>query len=88
MTQVPQGSVVAVMAEGKDHALAVGITSLSTDEMSVKFKKLHFYLASCLLSAYHSEVVVGIDFTILWLVSRALLPYCQSYTVLLLVPVK
>ncbi|KAA0198993.1 Translation machinery-associated protein 20, partial [Fasciolopsis buskii] len=33
MTQVPQGSVVAVMAEGKDHALAVGITSLSTDEI-------------------------------------------------------
>ncbi|THD22217.1 Translation machinery-associated protein 20 [Fasciola hepatica] len=33
MTQVPQGSVVAVMAEGKEYALAVGITSMSTDEI-------------------------------------------------------
>ncbi|VDP69310.1 unnamed protein product [Echinostoma caproni] len=33
MTQVPQGSVVAIMAEGKEHALAIGITSMSTDEI-------------------------------------------------------
>ena len=33
MTEVPQESVVAVMAEGKTNALAVGITLLSTDEM-------------------------------------------------------
>ncbi|KAK6626329.1 Malignant T-cell-amplified sequence 1 [Polyplax serrata] len=33
MTPVPKGTVVAVMAEGKQHALAVGITSLSTDDI-------------------------------------------------------
>ncbi|VVC40595.1 MCT-1/Tma20,PUA domain,Uncharacterised domain CHP00451,PUA-like domain [Cinara cedri] len=30
---VPQNTIVAVMAEGKQHALAVGITSLSTDDI-------------------------------------------------------
>ncbi|KAF4531778.1 hypothetical protein B566_EDAN011814 [Ephemera danica] len=34
MTPVPKGSVVAVMAEGKQHALAVGLTSLSTDDIA------------------------------------------------------
>lgn len=33
MTPVGKGSVVAILAEGKQHALAVGITSLSTDDM-------------------------------------------------------
>lgn len=33
MTQAPKDSVVAVMAEGKEHALAVGINTLSTDDM-------------------------------------------------------
>ncbi|KAH8871013.1 Malignant T-cell-amplified sequence 1 [Schistosoma japonicum] len=33
MTEVPKESIVAVMAEGKANALAVGITLLSTDEM-------------------------------------------------------
>ncbi|XP_034250456.1 malignant T-cell-amplified sequence 1 homolog isoform X2 [Thrips palmi] len=34
MTAVPKGTVVAIMAEGKQHAIAVGITSLSTDDIS------------------------------------------------------
>ncbi|GAB6025929.1 Malignant T-cell-amplified sequence 1 [Chamberlinius hualienensis] len=34
MTQVPKGAVVAVMAEGKQHALAVGIASMSTDDIA------------------------------------------------------
>nr|SVE93310.1 EOG090X0FDS [Moina brachiata] len=33
MTPCPKGTVVAIMAEGKQHALAVGITSLSTEEI-------------------------------------------------------
>lgn len=33
MSPVEKGQVVAVMAEGKQHALAVGMTSLSTDDM-------------------------------------------------------
>lgn len=33
MTTVDKGQVVAVMAEGKDHALAIGTTSLSTTDM-------------------------------------------------------
>lgn len=35
MSSVEKGSVVAVMAEGKEHALAIGITSLSTKEMYI-----------------------------------------------------
>lgn len=34
MTPVPKGTVVAVMAEGKQHALAVGMTTLSTDDIA------------------------------------------------------
>ncbi|XP_011494225.1 PREDICTED: malignant T-cell-amplified sequence 1 [Ceratosolen solmsi marchali] len=34
MTSVEKGAIVAVMAEGKHHALAVGITTLSTDEIA------------------------------------------------------
>jgi len=34
MTDVPKGTIVAVMAEGKQHALAVGLTSLSTEEIA------------------------------------------------------
>ncbi|KAJ8895163.1 hypothetical protein PR048_000488 [Dryococelus australis] len=34
MTPVIKGTIVAVMAEGKQHALAVGITALSTDEIA------------------------------------------------------
>ncbi|PRD25745.1 UNVERIFIED_CONTAM: Malignant T-cell-amplified sequence 1-like protein [Trichonephila clavipes] len=34
MTQVPKNTVVAIMAEGKEHALAVGLTSLSTEEIA------------------------------------------------------
>ncbi|VVC88894.1 unnamed protein product [Leptidea sinapis] len=34
MTPIEKGSVVAVMAEGKEHALAIGITSLSTDDIA------------------------------------------------------
>jgi malignant T-cell-amplified sequence len=33
MSAVPRAQVVAVMAEGKEHALAVGLTALSTDDM-------------------------------------------------------
>ncbi|XP_022913375.1 malignant T-cell-amplified sequence 1 homolog [Onthophagus taurus] len=33
MTEVPKGTVVAIMAEGKQHALAIGITTLSTEEI-------------------------------------------------------
>ncbi|KOC62953.1 Malignant T-cell-amplified sequence 1 [Habropoda laboriosa] len=38
MTPVEKGTVVAVMAEGKQHALAVGITTLSTEDI-VKVNK-------------------------------------------------
>jgi len=34
MSDAPKNTIVAVMAEGKKHALAVGITVLSTDEIS------------------------------------------------------
>ncbi|XP_017787010.1 PREDICTED: malignant T-cell-amplified sequence 1 homolog [Nicrophorus vespilloides] len=34
MTDVPKGTIVAIMAEGKDHALAIGITTLSTDDIA------------------------------------------------------
>lgn len=34
MTSVPKGTVVAVVAEGKQHALAVGLTAMSTDDIS------------------------------------------------------
>ncbi|KAJ3123422.1 Malignant T-cell-amplified sequence 1-A [Nowakowskiella sp. JEL0407] len=30
---VPKGAIVAIYAEGKEHALAIGVTSMSTDEM-------------------------------------------------------
>ena len=33
LCNVPKDTVVAVMAEGKKHAIAVGITTMSTDEM-------------------------------------------------------
>ncbi|GFY41951.1 malignant T-cell-amplified sequence 1, partial [Trichonephila inaurata madagascariensis] len=32
--RVPKNTVVAIMAEGKEHALAVGLTSLSTEEIA------------------------------------------------------
>lgn len=35
MVPVDKGAVVAIMAEGKQHALAIGITTLSTDDMLV-----------------------------------------------------
>lgn len=35
MTPVEKGTVVAIMAEGKKHALAIGFTSLSTEDMYV-----------------------------------------------------
>lgn len=34
MTPVPKGAVVAIMAEGKEHPLAVGFTAMSTDDIS------------------------------------------------------
>ncbi|RZF41897.1 hypothetical protein LSTR_LSTR005665 [Laodelphax striatellus] len=34
MTPVEKGTIVAVMAEGKQHALAVGTTALSTDDIA------------------------------------------------------
>lgn len=34
MTSVPKGTVVAVVAEGKQQALAVGLTAMSTDDIS------------------------------------------------------
>lgn len=33
MTAVDKNTVVAIMAEGKKHALAIGITKMSTEEM-------------------------------------------------------
>ena len=33
MADVKQGSVVAIMAEGKEHAMGVGITTMSSDEI-------------------------------------------------------
>jgi len=33
MTQCDKNTVVAIMAEGKQHALAIGITKMTTDEM-------------------------------------------------------
>jgi PUA domain protein len=34
MTEVPKDTVVAIMAEGKQHALAIGKTTLSTDDIA------------------------------------------------------
>jgi len=33
MTEVPEDSVVAVMAEGKEHAIAVGVTKMSSQQI-------------------------------------------------------
>lgn len=33
MNPVDKGTVVAIMAEGKDHCLAIGITTLSTADI-------------------------------------------------------
>lgn len=33
MNPVDKGTVVAIMAEGKEHCLAIGLTTMSTDEM-------------------------------------------------------
>lgn len=38
MTPAPAGTVVAIMAEGKETALAVGLTSMSTDDIASKNK--------------------------------------------------
>lgn len=38
MTPAPKDTVVAVMAEGKEHALAIGCTAMSTDEIKSKNK--------------------------------------------------
>ena len=35
MTEAPAGTAVAVMAEGKQHAMAVGVLALSTADMFV-----------------------------------------------------
>lgn len=32
-TPVPEGSIVAVMAEGKEHALSIGLTKMSTEDI-------------------------------------------------------
>ncbi|CAH8537253.1 unnamed protein product [Dicrocoelium dendriticum] len=47
MTQVPKDSVVAITAEGKEHALAIGLTVFSTDEIlqvnkGVGVENLHY----------------------------------------------
>ncbi|RZC32202.1 malignant T-cell-amplified sequence 1-A, partial [Asbolus verrucosus] len=34
MTEVPKDTVVAIMAEGKQHALAIGKTTLSTEDIA------------------------------------------------------
>ncbi|TGZ46574.1 hypothetical protein CRM22_011087 [Opisthorchis felineus] len=49
MTQVPQDSIVAIMAEGKEHALAIGSTVMSTDEIlamnkGIGVENLHYLL--------------------------------------------
>ena len=33
MADVPEGALVAVMAEGKEHALAIGLTSMSSEDI-------------------------------------------------------
>ena len=33
MTPVEKGTVVAIMAEGKENCLAIGLTTLSTEDM-------------------------------------------------------
>ena len=38
MTPVEKDVIVAIMAEGKDHILAIGKTSMSTDEIKAKNK--------------------------------------------------
>ncbi len=38
MTPVPAETVVAIMAEGKEHALAIGKTSMSTADIAAKNK--------------------------------------------------
>jgi len=38
MTPADKGVVVAVMAEGKQHALAVGFTAMSTEDIASKNK--------------------------------------------------
>ncbi len=38
MADVPVGTIVALMAEGKEHAMGIGITTMSTDDI-MKFNK-------------------------------------------------
>lgn len=46
MTPVDKGNVVAIMAEGKQHALAIGQTILSTDDMYVFAFVLFYFINS------------------------------------------
>lgn len=38
MDDVPAESVIAIMAEGKEHALAIGVTTMSTEEIRTSNK--------------------------------------------------
>lgn len=38
LCDVPANTVVAIMAEGKKHAVAVGVTTMSTNEMYLEIR--------------------------------------------------
>ncbi|PAA46869.1 hypothetical protein BOX15_Mlig000712g1, partial [Macrostomum lignano] len=48
LSQVPASTVVAVMAEGKQHALAIGLTAMSADEIASKNKGVGIETVHCL----------------------------------------
>jgi len=55
---VLNGAVKAVMAEGKEHALAVGVTKMSTTKMCVVFLILcsSVYMFNCLCHEKNSVI--------------------------------
>ena len=38
MDDVPADSIIAIMAEGKEHALAIGVTTMSTERIRTENK--------------------------------------------------
>lgn len=46
MDDVPSDSVIAIMAEGKEHALAIGVTTKSTEQIRTENKACFLQMAA------------------------------------------
>lgn len=54
MNKVDKGTVVAIMAEGKQHALAIGFTTLSSDDMYGYKKEYSIFIYFIAIVNFHS----------------------------------